>query len=601
MDTDSQASPPMENHSMTSDHDGSCDFGAAPPPQPSSVDTNHQTQASCTPPFFPPLNENDEYDVYDLELMIDSGAKSAEIFARSRSNALSTGRPIYKAEKKARNHFLGKKNLSLLIFRSDGWDSIKSEPVVKKGKGYVPILETPDTNPRTIHVVASKKNNVLAGTSRGGDITVTSFCGNYDPQKSRTHSRDNASFHYFPLHITDFERVPSSSSGAAASASTSTSGSASRTTPAALTKRYSGGGYFVFDADNHGRKDLLCTLYCTGYEKRHQIRQGDIAVAELRLTRPAIALDLGSSGGDGDTPSINSSSPTSEPSLWKRLFRERHVSLHISKRGLEAALVGGHVNMTVPNPLPKSRYTLTVGQGQEIVISVFMMSILGIEHEGLESKKWAWLQRPLGQAGSPLSGDAPVNMASVTLEKYDTLGSEQGDVGSRFENMSLDGVVPRPPFEQWKVATYNSAPGVEIMPTAQPVAISTEDEYVKIDDAEKEGYHQHVPQQTQAHAVQASLSRFHQSQTSDASAYSENYTNVRGLPVQIERSALPHYVYPIPPPPPHPLHGSAIMPEASWIEEKPEDEFMEYPQIVKKDGPKVTGKPKPGAEGGIYW
>ncbi|THV02619.1 hypothetical protein K435DRAFT_852645 [Dendrothele bispora CBS 962.96] len=618
----------VENRSMISDN-GSCESGPAvavaalrPPShrQPSSIDENHvsNTGSSCTPPFFPPLTENDEFDIFELELVIDSGAKSSEIFVRSRSKALSTGRPIYKAEKKARNHFLGKKNLSMTIYRSDGWDSITSEPVAKKGKAYVVIFEAPDENPRAIDAVAAKKSNVLAGTVRGDHILLTPYCGNYDPQKSRTGLRDNAAFHFFPLHITEFERptVVGHSSlhggvgrggakpGVGGGMRPSTVVGA-QTIPSALTKPYSGGGYFVFDADNQGRKELLCTLYCTGYERRHRIKSGDIAVAELRLTRPA--LDLGGDMSDPNTPGGGSS-------LWKRLFRERHVSLHISKRGLEAALVGPHVNMVVPNPESKSRYTLTVGQGKEVVITAFMMSILGIEHEGLENKKWAWLQGPVkyGQNGTSLSGsEAPADTGSVMLEKYDSLGSGHDHVQSRFDNMSLvDGVPPKPHFDQWKVMTYHSNAGVEVVPSAEPVAITTEDEFVAIDGRGKEIFHQHIPQQTHAHAIQSTPSRvnssLHQSQASDASMYSDEYNNSRGLPVQVHRAPapLPHYVYPVPPPPPHPLHGSEVNPDgsggelANWIQEPNDDE---YPPIVRKEGPKVTGKPKPGAEGGIYW
>ncbi|KAF5361430.1 hypothetical protein D9758_006121 [Tetrapyrgos nigripes] len=552
-------------------------------PRQSSSNGEYSPRHIHSPPYFPPLSEQDEFDIFEMELQIDLGAKSAEISVRSRHKPLNSGRAIFKAEKKNRTALLGKKNLSLLIFRSDGWDSVNSEPIAQKGKGYYTIFQAVDENPRRLTLTASQRNSVLAGTSKANSITLSPYCGSYDPQKSKTGARDNASFYFFPLGITEFER--SASSGAAAPI------------PSALTKPYSGGGYFVFDAINNGRKDLLCTLYCTGYEKRHSIQKGDIVVAELRLTRPA--LDLG--GGSQD-------SSAGQPSLWKRLFRERHVSLHVSKRGLHAALVGQHVNMAVPNQDPNSRYTLTVGQAHEIVISMFLAAILSIEHDGLESKKWSWLQVPF-ERGLTMSADK-VSMVSSMDSQPDSSSviSESYDQISQLENMSLaDGNHDAPvapginPNAAWKVNTFASGNGV------QPVAISTE-------GLHPQNVHHHVPQYTQAHAVYhgqgqetgsgdltspTSIRSIHHMQSSDGFA---NGAATNGLPVQMSRTVapVPNFVYPVPPPPPHHLKGAELTDGTSdWADVKRLG--AADVSIIRKEGPKVTGKPKPGVDGGIFW
>ena len=202
---------------------------------------------------------------------------------------------------------------------------------------------------------------------------MTSYCGSYDPQRSRLpQPRDCLSHHFFPIHLTNFENHRTQ-----AGKNFSSQGSQGHTydTPEALQKPYAGGGYFVFDCHSQGRNELLTTLYCTGYEKRHRIREGDIVVAELRLpVLPTATTDSG-----------RSSQPT-----WSRFMKERHAALHISKRGVDAVFSGQYVNMTVPKAEAGNRYSLSKHQAHEMVISVVSMMLLAIEGGGLD-KKWQWL------------------------------------------------------------------------------------------------------------------------------------------------------------------------------------------------------------------
>ncbi|KAI3608835.1 hypothetical protein WG66_003751 [Moniliophthora roreri] len=317
----------------------------------------------CDPPYFPSLNPDDEFDIFDIEISVEA-AKSPQtdvVFRYRNASSTSSGRPAYKAEKTVKNRFIPGGKINIQVLRSQTWDSVKGEPIVGKPKGNIPIWEGFDINTRDAAFVATK-GVILKSSTYAGAFTMTPYCGGYDPQKSRPIiHRDCLSHHFFPLYLTDFQaRAPSRNKGPQKSR-----------TPEALAKPYSGGGHFVFDCHSQGRRELLTTLYCTGYNRRHRVRTGDIALAELRLPH------VGS--GRADLPA------------WARLFKERHATLYISRRGLDAAFTGAHVNMMVPGPVEGNRYTLTLGQSQEMVISAFAIMILSIENDTIGSKKWHWM------------------------------------------------------------------------------------------------------------------------------------------------------------------------------------------------------------------
>ncbi|KAJ4481195.1 hypothetical protein J3R30DRAFT_3403429 [Lentinula aciculospora] len=394
-------------------------------------------------PYFPPLNLDDEFEVLDLELVYDSERKEKDILVRARSHTLT--RPMYKIQKQTHGHFIvGKKNLDILISRLESWDPIHSKPILshssKTGKGYIVLFQSIDQNPRHISLVPTK-SMVLYSTARGGNICLTPYCGSYDPQRSRaSQPRTGLGYHYLPLHTTDFEQpltVPGQHR--------------SKSIPVALTKPYSGGGYLLFDAHSRGHSGLLSTLYCTGYERRDTARIGDIVLAELRLSRP------------GTENAVNVPS-------WGRLFRERHASLFISKRGIEAVFTGLHVNMFVPKSVERHRYTLTSGQAREIIISLFATSLLAIEHQGIDSKKWAWLlnRTPLesesvdnGNAMHSLTrGSAPRTQIKYSpstgraeREFHDTDSASFTDVDHRHRANAP------PDFDKCKVVTYHNSNG----------------------------------------------------------------------------------------------------------------------------------------------
>ncbi len=198
--------------------------------------------------------------------------------------------------------------MAVVISRNEGLSAVNNSRS-RHPKGYAPIFEAHDENTRQITMTATPQC-VLSGTVRGNRITISPSCGSYDPQNSRTHHRDSAAYHFFALVISDLSSNPPG---------------VESSDPMGIPKpSYPGGGYFVFDANSHGRKELLCSLYCTRYDKRHRVYPDDILVAELRLqTSPTRCLRP----NHGLLPDAVSS-------------REHHASLHISKRAIDALFFG---------------------------------------------------------------------------------------------------------------------------------------------------------------------------------------------------------------------------------------------------------------------
>ncbi|KAJ3843098.1 hypothetical protein EV361DRAFT_882807 [Lentinula raphanica] len=504
-------------------------------------------------PYFPPLSPDDEFEIHDLELVFDNEKKQTEILARPRAHSLA--RATYKIQKHTHRHFLGKKHFDILISRLDSWDSIRFRPIQSQsshtGKSYIALFEAMDQSPRHIHLVPTKCM-VLSNTARGGDICLTPYCGPYDPQRNRaTQPRNTLGYHFLPLHTTDFEHSPRSPAVPGQHITSPY--------PVALTKPYSGGGYLLFDAHSRGRADLLSTLYCTGYECRCAPRPGDIVLAELRLSRPATE------------PEVNVPS-------WRRLFRERHVSLFMSKRGIDAVFSGSHVNMFVPKSVETHRYSLTSGQAQEIIISLFATSLLAIEHEGLDSKKWSWL---LSRQTLEL-GDSSKDMVHTphTPEKTPHPYSErefQDTDSTSFTDVIHTHTHPyrarTPDHHNWRVMTYHSSLDMGDESVSQPPsdsAHSSNDFYtgeVKTTSTEYSGTNH-----TSNHA-----DIIHKSRSQHLASYSpRTHRRASMTPEKTLDSSEGHIVV-------------------------DSDQPPVPPRIWPKEGPKVTGKPKPGVEGGIYW
>lgn len=224
-------------------------------------------------------------------------------------------------------------------------------------------------SPRSLKVQGTNAA-ALSQTFQQGVISMAPSCDGFDPQRSRAAIREGTAIHFFLLSFSP------SGSPYPPSIHKSVKRKPSSLDTSASGRPYTGGGFFVWDAGRRGQPDLLATLYCTGYESRQKIKHGDIIVAELRL------------------PSVSELPGDSKASLhpWRRLFQTHIAELHISNRGLEACLTGDHVKFSDPmKPGTLSPYRLKRGHGQEIVITTLAMSLLAIEHGGLDSKKWAWL------------------------------------------------------------------------------------------------------------------------------------------------------------------------------------------------------------------
>ncbi|KAE9399407.1 hypothetical protein BT96DRAFT_920195 [Gymnopus androsaceus JB14] len=294
------------------------------------------------------------------------------------------------------------------------------------------------------------------------------------------------------------------------------------------------------------RIDLLSTLYCTGYERRFSPRKGDVVLAELRLSRPA--------------------DPTSTegPSAWKRFFKERHVSLFISKRGMETVFTGPHVNMHVRNPKEGERYTLTSGQAQEIIISLFATSLMVIEHDGLESKKWAWLtNREILESslGGPMTSIGVPGSNSSTggpsmLEKYPH-GFENMSISDTSSMNKSGGLKPDTSFEKWKVVSYESSMGEAVLRANGRGGGGG-------------GGHGNAP---------------------STAGLTDSMTSTNEMETSSDKPSISA-----------PLQTMEVTEGSTPVSPTVEPtQTQDLPKKWPTEGPKVTGKPKPGVEGGIYW
>ncbi|GAW00741.1 hypothetical protein LENED_002288 [Lentinula edodes] len=322
----------------------------------------------------------------------------------------------------------------------------------------------------------------------------------------------------------------------------------SKSIPAALTKPYSGGGYLLFDAHSRGRSDLL----------------SDVVLAELRLSRPATDDEVNS------------------PS-WSRLFRERHVSLFISKRGIDAVFTGLHVNMFVPNSVESNRYSLTFGHAQEIIISLFATSLLAIEHEGIESKKWAWLlKRRMLESDSELASSRDTMHSSTRGPEHAPIPSTLNRVCERefqdTDSISFTDVDHRhraktPDFDKWKVVTYQTPIGEAV----------SRDPYIN------DGHYAEPTDLLPARNTEFQEVR----RTKNGSLRHGTKTVGSHYPGQQSSSNVPET--------PHSRTLKRTEPMEVLVASTDVIQPPEPPRIWPKEGPKVTGKPKPGVEGGIYW
>ncbi|KAF8902976.1 hypothetical protein CPB85DRAFT_1564493 [Mucidula mucida] len=385
-----------------------------------------------------PKNEpgpEDDYDVFDLELIPIVGGKTTELSFRKRNiTGISSARPTYKVEKRVVSHLFGKKNMSVTINRNEGLSAITPPSRSRRDtKGYAPIFEALDANPRQATMVATP-DCVLSDTVRGGRIVLTPFCGAYDPQNARTPgARDGGAYHFFPLVISDL--------GAATPPS-------ENHIPDPLSRQpnppYCGGGYFLFDAHSQGRKELLFTMWCTRYEKRHKVREDDILVAELRL--PQLPGDL---------------SKRQAPS-WSRLMKERHASLHISKTAVDQCFSGDNVRILVNGAPPGNRHFFAKESGLEFVVSAVALSLLAIEHEGLENKKWAWLntretmeQQTRREEKASGGGEEGLGIGMALSPEMGGMGMDMDLQSIASRDTMMTGTPPERPSD-WSVMSYKS-------------------------------------------------------------------------------------------------------------------------------------------------
>ncbi|KAF8905425.1 hypothetical protein CPB85DRAFT_1416076 [Mucidula mucida] len=207
----------------------------------------------------------DDYDVFDLELIPIVGGKvsTTELSFRKRNiTGISSARPTYKVEKRVVSHLFGKKNMSVTINRNEGLSAITPPSRSRRDtKGYAPIFEALDANPRQATMVATPDCVLLNGARRAhrADALLRCVRSSKRPYPRRT-GRRGLSF-LSPCHIRPWGRdaafrEPHSRSPIAAAE------------PSILWR-----GYFLFDAHSQGRKELLFTMWCTRYEKRHKVRR----------------------------------------------------------------------------------------------------------------------------------------------------------------------------------------------------------------------------------------------------------------------------------------------------------------------------------------
>ncbi|KAK7029513.1 hypothetical protein VNI00_014546 [Paramarasmius palmivorus] len=148
-----------------------------------------------------------------------------------------------------------------------------------------------------------------------------------------------------------------------------------------------------------------------------------------------------------------------ERPTWLRFFKERHATLYISRRGMDAAFTGLHVNMAVPNAVEGNRYTLTRGQSQELVITTFAMMLLSIEHDGIESKKWNWmlergvLERHTRHFSDSLAVTVKEDPEQASLIETSSVIKSPGSISPKHVHSLKPGEV----MENWKVSSFSSS------------------------------------------------------------------------------------------------------------------------------------------------
>ncbi|KAJ6620433.1 hypothetical protein B0H10DRAFT_1077599 [Mycena sp. CBHHK59/15] len=265
--------------------------------------------------------------------------------------------------------------MTVEVTRSLGWDVTTAMPAPNGSKGYTGVFTAKDQPSR--NMVLHATNSVLSKSSLGGTIAVSTFCGAYDPHRA-PYKRESGAHHFFTLNLNNFNAPEKSAP------KNSLRSARAPPPPPPSTRPYAGGGHFILDSAPGGRNELLTTLYCTGNAQRISPRAGDTVVAELRV-RPA---------GPGAPPP------------WARFFKERHAALHIARRGLEACMTGTHVHMLVPG-VQERRVVLARGQALEIVVAALAAALLGVAHDGLESKRWAWLVQRTERARLALAMGPP--------------------------------------------------------------------------------------------------------------------------------------------------------------------------------------------------
>lgn len=364
------------------------------------------------------------------------------------------------------------------------------------GKGFVPVFESHDASPRAVTLIPTKYTvfldigpNPKPPTSKelytdtgglilpdtptsGTRISLSPVCGGYDAQRV---GRINCGYHFFGLAITNpspsqksadsgqsaarsrlsanqsaHSRAGSSRGGGSAlSATTSSnsvpsikSGTGSSSTSSAKDDGYIGGGNFVFTASSI--PGVVCALWCTRHEKRHIIkrpeaqldeRDGDILVAELRI--PVHGQQPPSERGTTRGDPIPASS-------WTCLLKDRQASLHIIRKGVDQCFSGENVQLVVQGAAKEPvldrngvmkvyRHFLTRDQAAEAVVSAVALSVLLVEHEGLEgpNAKWGWMRDvPAGAVRVPLAMPSPRQGPAIKVPVEDVSTKQEGLEGS---------------------------------------------------------------------------------------------------------------------------------------------------------------------------
>ncbi|KAF7329749.1 hypothetical protein MKEN_00238200 [Mycena kentingensis (nom. inval.)] len=409
-------------------------------------------------PHFVPWRDDDLFDVFDLELVTGAGGKDVSIDLRYRdsTSSSSSGRSTYKITKKTRQaHFLamgiGKKNMSIEVGRSIGWDltNCVAASAGNKGLGYSTAFAAKDQPARSVSLRAAQ--SVLAKTAVGAPAARLARPPLFflAPQQSVSSTSNSPPPGKRPMHTQN--NAPDITNNGPA--------------------LYEGGGYFIFsststsppsaaaplsdseDSPPPPRAQVLTTLYCTGYEQRSHARPGDVVVAELRL-RPATAP----------------SAPT-----WVRFFKERHAALHISRRGLAACMTGPQVRMDMAEmnaELEGRRAVLSRGQAIEVVLATLGTALLSIEHDGgVLAKRWGWLapSQSLPPAAEPRRRGPPVALAlDQTTSSFSP--SEDPGLASPADSSPSDDSSQGPPTAH--AFAFDTTSANHALPVAPAVALT---------------------------------------------------------------------------------------------------------------------------------